>query len=176
MYYVRKMSKPPNLYKIKETADISAIPADFLGQEMRTAGNTLSVWRCESTDECGRFDAIKAALFASSEIAATQFLILDSEMLEAAGIRTKDIEGKTAYKGLSGLHVDLCDLTYEKVGVLLNLYHETSKMEDRIPKIEKEDFQKLALDAYKNDRLDEASMNEQLKKAIQKLVNKSKTS
>lgn len=176
VYYVRKLSKPANLYKIKESSDISQIPADFLGQEMRTQGNTLSVWRCGSIDEVGMSDAIKAALFVSTGIEATQFLILDSDMLSEAGIEVKDVTGKTAYKGLNELHSDLCELTYEKIGVLLNLYHRTSLIEGRMPKIEKAEFQKIALEAYNTDCLDEDEMNEKLLKAIHKVVEKSKVS
>ena len=176
MFYVRKLSKPPNLQKIQAASNPSDIPADFLGQEMRTSQNTLSVWRCESLDEAGIHDAITAALFASSEIAATQFIILDSEMLEAAGIQTHDNAGRTAYKGLNHLHTDLCELTYEKIGKLLALYHETSSLKDRIPKVEKKEFQQIALDAYKSDCLDEDAMNDHLQTAIKKLINNAKVS
>ena len=176
MYYVRKLSKPPNLYKIQQASDVSLIPADFLGQEMRTSGNTLSVWRCESLNTEDSMNAIKAALFASSEITATQFIILDSEMLEAAGIKTNDVLGKTSYIGLNELHTDLCDLTYEKIGILLNLYHQVSTSQDRIPKIEKKDFQRLALEAYSEGCLDENAMNDQFKKAMEKLLSKPKAS
>lgn len=176
VYYVRKLSKPANLYKIKESSDISLVPADFLGQEMRTQKNTLSVWRCESIDEVGMRDAIKAALFVSTGIEATQFIILDSDMLDEAGIKVVDVTGRTAYKGLNDLHSDLCELTFEKIGVLLNLYHRTSLIEGRIPKIEKAEFQQIALEAYNGDFLDEDVMDEKLQKAIHKVVEKWKAS
>lgn len=176
MFYIRKLSKPPNLQKIQLASDPANVPADFIGQEMRTSQNTLSVWRCESLDEEGRRDAIKAALFASSEISATQFIVLDSDMLAAAGIKTCDNAGKTAYKGLDHLHTDLCELTYEQIGKLLALYHETSRLAGRIPKIEKKEFQQIVLEAYESDCLDENAMNDHLQKAIQKLVLKSKAS
>lgn len=176
MFYVRKLAKPPNLQKIQTTTEITIVPADFVGQEMRTSQNTLSVWRCESLDEAGRHDAIVAALFASSEIVATQFIILDSEMLEAAGIKTCDSEGITAYKGLNHLHTDLCELTYEKIGKLLSLYHEASCIKDRTPKIEKKEFQQIALDAYRSNCLDESIMQDHFQKAIQKLIANSEAS
>lgn len=173
MYYVRKLSKTSNLQKIQNNPSPSIVPADFIGQELRTKENTLSVWRCESPDEEGRKDAIKAALFASSELSATQFIIFDSDMLEAAGIKTCDTVGKTGYKNLEHLHTDLCELTYEKLGRLLDLYYRTSHLKDRIPKIEKEEFKKIALEAYNSNCLDESKMDDHLRNEINKLVKKS---
>ena len=172
MYYVRKMSKPTNLYKIKEAKDIATVHADFLGQELRTSQNTLSVWRCENMDDVGYQNAIKAALFASSDIIATQLIVLDSEMLEAAGIKTEDVQGKTSYVGLNNLHTDLCELTYEKIGILLDLYRKTINLQDRIPKVEKKDFQDFVVDAHRNNLLDESGMDEKFKKAVGKLLDK----
>lgn len=173
MFYVRKLSKPPNLQIIQRGSNPQLIPADFIGQEMRTAQNTLSVWRCESLDKEGIQDAIKAALFSSSTISATQFLILDSDMLDQAGIKINDTRGKTSYKGLNHLHSDLCELTYEKIGILLQLYNEASQLEKRTPKVDKQVFQKIAIDAYHADCLDEDEMDEHFKNEIHRLIGRS---
>ena len=166
------MSKPTSLYKIKDAKDIATVPADFLGQELRTSQNTLSVWRCENMDDIGYQNAIKAALFASSDIIATQFIVLDSEMLKAAGIKTQDVEGKTSYAGLSELHTDLCELTYEKIGILLQIYQKASNLQGRIPKIEKKDFQDFVIEAHQNKLLDESGMDDKFRKAVGKLLDK----
>lgn len=176
MYYVRKLSKPSNLQKVKTATDLGTIPADFIGQEMRTSDNTLSVWRCESIDKDGIADAIKAALFVSSDICATQFIILDSDMLNKAGIKICDTEGSTAYRGLNHLHTDLCELTYEKLGTLLDLYQKTSQLANRTPKIEKEQFQKIALNALQDNCLDESKLTDHFKKGLNRLADNSKLS
>lgn len=174
MYYVRKLSKPSNLFKIKQESECANVPADFIGQELRTCDNTLSVWRCNSLDDEETNKAIKAAIFASSKIAATQFIILDSEMLKEAQIKICDNEGKTAYKGLNYLHTDLCDLNYEKIGTLLTLYHKTSELVNRTPKIEKRDFQKIVMEAYENGCIDGNSIDSHLQSDIQRLLDKEK--
>ena len=74
MYYVRKLSKTSSLYKIKELDDVKNLCSDFLGQEMRTSENTLSVWRSATLEGEDLNDAITAALLASSQVTTSQFL------------------------------------------------------------------------------------------------------
>lgn len=99
MYYVRKLSKPSSLFKLQALDNFQNIPADFLGQDLRTSANTLSVWRSESLNQEDINKAINAALLASSQVNTSQFLIIDSDALEQAGIRTDDTEpGITGYE------------------------------------------------------------------------------
>lgn len=50
MYYIRKLSKPNTVNKLKYMPNIGNTPADLLKQEWPTKGNTLSFWKCESLD------------------------------------------------------------------------------------------------------------------------------
>ncbi len=68
MFYIRKLSKPSNLQKVKSISNPAIIPADFIGQEMRTAQNTLSVWRCESLDQVEMRKAIIAAVNVNEKV------------------------------------------------------------------------------------------------------------
>ena len=105
MYYVRKLSKTSSLYKIKELDDVKNLCSDFLGQEMLTSENTLSVWRSATLEGEDLNDAITAALLASSQVTTSQFLIIDSDALRDADIQTDDSQlGKTAYIGFEKTH------------------------------------------------------------------------
>ena len=75
MYYVRKLSKTSSLYKIKELDDVKNLCSDFLGQEMRTSENTLSVWRSATLEGEDLNDAITAALLASSQVTTSQYRV-----------------------------------------------------------------------------------------------------
>lgn len=173
MYYVRKLSKPSSLFKITHLQKIGDLDADFLGQEMRTSGNTLSVWRSETLEKADLYKAIKAALLSSTQINASQFIIIDSDALAEAKIATDDHElGKTAYKGLEHLHTNLCELTYEKIGVLLKLYKDVCGLKERTPKIEKKEFKDIIHEANALNVLDISVLEEHMQKEITQLLSK----
>lgn len=172
MYYVRKLSRPTSLYKLKALDDIKNLCADFLGQDLRTSENTLSVWRSETLEESDLSKAINAALLASSQVNASQFLIIDSEALADADIRTDDSQlGKTAYVGLENLHTNLCDLTYEKIGRLLQIYCNICNDAQRTPKVEKSKFKGIIIEANRLGKLDATVLQEHMQKEIQNVLN-----
>lgn len=171
MYYVRKLSKPSSLYKLKTLDDVKNLSADFLGQDLRTTENTLSVWRSETLEAGDLNQAINAALLASSQVNASQFLVIDSEALANVGIRTDDSQpGKTAYIGLEPLHTNLCDLTYEKIGQLLQIYCDICNDMQRTPKIEKARFKEIIIEADNQGKLNMAILSDHMKKEIQKVL------
>lgn len=177
MYYVRKLSKPSSLFKIQTLEDIKTIYADFLGQDMRTKENTLSVWRSETLNPSDLDNALKAALLSSSQLNNTQFIILDSEELASVNITTSNEKpGVTAYKGLENLHTDLCELTYEKIGALLQLYKKISTNPERTPKIEKKRFKEIIVEANTLGVLDVSVLQEHMQNEIAKVLDSTKAS
>lgn len=171
MYYVRRLSKTSNLSKIRTMKSVQTMSADILGQEMKTTGNTLSVWRFSTLDSEEMNDALKAAVLTGTDIVKTQFIILDSDSLTEAGISTDDNQlGKTGYIGLEDTHTNLCDLTYEKIGILLSLYQKAIQDSKRTPVIEKEDMKKIILELQQNDKLNIQAVPEHLGEKISKLL------
>lgn len=171
MYYVRKLSKPSSLFKLQALDNFQNIPADFLGQDLRTSANTLSVWRSESLNQEDINKAINAALLASSQVNTSQFLIIDSDALEQVGIRTDDTEpGITGYSGLEGLHTNLCDLTYEKIGYVLQIYCKYCKDEQRTPKIDKGQFKQIIISANEAHCLNMKALQEHMQKEVQQVL------
>lgn len=171
MYYVRRMAKTSNLSKVRTMKDVQTLPADILGQEMKTTGNTLSVWRFSALDSEEMKDALKAAALTGTDIVRTQFIILDSKSLTEAGICMNDDEpGKTGYKGLESTHTNLCDLTYEKIGTLLCIYQKTIQDPKRTPCIEREEMKEIIFELHKEDKLNVQGVQEHLKEKINKLL------
>lgn len=171
MYYVRRLSKTSNLSKIKTMTNVQTMSADILGQEMKTTGDALSVWRFSTLDSEEMKDALKAAVLTGTDIVKTQFIILDSDSLSEAGISTDDSElGKTGYKGLECTHTNLCNLTYEKIGILLCLYQKIIEDPSRTPAIEREDMKKIICELHQEDKLNVQDVHEHLKEKIKKLL------
>lgn len=171
MYYIRKLSSTSSLYKLRDPKCTGDICADFLGQDMRTSNDTLSVWRSSTLNEKDVEPAICAALLSSSGIRATQFLIIDSDSLKEFGICTDDSEpGVTAFKGSESLHTNLCDLTYDKIGRLIQIFRSACTDTDRTPKIQKDQFKKIIIDIDKRGQLDLDKLEEHMKKEVQKVL------
>ena len=170
MFYIRKLSKKSNLFKIKSTETSANIAADVLKQELGTSGNTLSFWKCDNLDETK--DAIKAILLSTTSIETSQFIIVDDELLNKYQIETDDThEGITGYRGFENLHVDFCNLTYEKIGYILDMIKEIAEETNRTPELKKEDVKKYIIEVKEAGLLNQDSIRPELLSSINKYCN-----
>lgn len=165
MFYIRKLSKKSNLFKMKEASVNREVAADVLKQELGTTGNTLSFWK--SKDISDLKDAMKAILLSSTSIETSQFVIFDDEILDKYEIeRDFEQKGITGYKGFDHLHVNLCNLNYGKIGVLLDMIKEVSADKTRVPELKKDEVKKYIIEVKQEGLLDEDSIRPELKRAI----------
>ena len=166
MYYVRKI-KNSNLFKIKDCESCELLAADVLKQECSTTSNTLSFWKCDNLNDTT--DTIKAILLSTTAIETTQFIIINDEQLKAHGIETDDSEpGKTGYSGFENLHVNVCNLTYGKIGALLKIYKDNSTISECAPKIQKPDVKRYISEVKQAGLINEEKTNPDLLKDINK--------
>lgn len=164
MFYVRKLSKKSNLFKIRDVS-LEKVEADVLKQELGTSRNTLSFWKCDDMSQLS--DTIKAIILSTTSIETSQFIIVDDELLNKYGITIDETElGVTGYKGFEKLHVNLCDLNYEKIGNVLNMIREVSFDKTRIPELKREQVKNYIIEVRKNGLLDEDAIRPELKDAI----------
>ena len=120
MYYIRKLSKTSTVAKIKSLSSVNEMSADLLKQELATTDNKLSFWKCESLQD--KRDTLKAIILSGTKIDNSSFIIVDDNMLDNYNIIRDDSEkGKTAYKGYENLHVNFCELSYQKIGNIVTL-------------------------------------------------------
>ena len=170
MYYIRRLSKEKNAFRLKDAASAREIESDFLGQELRTSQNTLSVWRCNSLETEDLDQTIKAALFSSNGIITTKLIVLCEDEIMAAGIQVNDAPGKTGYAGLASLHSNFCNLTYERIGSFLDVSLGACKKSERVLTVQKNAFQEMIVDAHKNGKLIFTEMPEHLAKEAKRLL------
>ncbi len=164
MFYVRKLSKKSNLFKIRDVS-LEKVEADVLKQELGTSRNTLSFWKCDDMSQLS--DTIKAIILSTTSIETSKFIIVDDELLNKYGITIDETElGVTGYKGFEKLHVNLCDLNYEKIGNVLNMIREVSFDKTRIPELKREQVKNYIIEVRKNGLLDEDAIRPELKDAI----------
>ena len=167
MYYIRKLSKPNTVNKLKYMPNIGNTPADLLKQEWPTKGNTLSFWKCESLDNI--VDTIKAILLSTTGIEKSRFIILDDDMLDKYSIeRDFSKKGKTGYLGFEELHVDFCNLTYEKIGGIIMLTKESLSMEKRVVDLSIDTVKEYIKEVCDAKLINIEEINEDLLKDIKK--------
>lgn len=89
MFYVRKLSKKSNLYKIRDVS-LEKVEADVLKQELGTSRNTLSFWKCDDMSHLA--DTMKAIILSTTSIETSQFIIVDDELLNKYEISIDETE------------------------------------------------------------------------------------
>lgn len=172
MYYIRKLSNNPNIYKLKNTKNIESIDADILRQEFGTSNNTLSFWQCDNYNcEVEKKNAMKAILLSTSAIKTSQFIIIEDNIAKKYGLKTDDSEpGNTGYEGYEGLHINIVDLTYKKIGDVIEMLCEVVKNKDLTPKLEKEIVKCYIREVMEEDKLNESKIHKDLMKDINKYL------
>ena len=150
MFYIRKLSKKSNLFRIRDAISNSNIEADVLKQELGTTRNTLSFWKCEDITDMK--NVMKAILLSATSIETSQFIVINDEMLDKYGIeRNYEEKGITGYKGYENLHVK-----------------EISKNKTYIPELKREDVKRYIIEVKRDGLLDEENIRPELKAAIDK--------
>lgn len=169
MYYLRKFSKINTLSKIEYSEDVFDTPSDLLKQEFSTTQNTLSFWKFDSFNNLD--DSLKAVLLSCTKIEKSVFIIIDDKLLTKYNLRTDDTEpGKTGYLGYDKLHVNLCDLTYRKIGSVLNMIKDVSTIKEYRYELTKDEVKRLIKDVCISGKYDETNTNDQLKADINKYM------
>lgn len=167
MLYLRKLSNNPNYEKIKNADEIGDLAADILKQELATTNNCLSFWKCENIDDID--DTIKAILLSTTAIKCSRLFALSDEIINKYGFKMDDTEpGLTGYSGFENLHINMIELTYSKVGTVLNMLREAFQDPNSITKIDKAKVKIYIDEVIKSGRLNKEALNDDLLQDIEK--------
>ena len=143
--------------------------ADILKQELGTQGNTLSFWKCEKLDDS--MNTKKAILLSTTGIKTTMFYILTDELVEKYGLEMDDKEeGKTAYKGFEKLHINMKNLTYSKIGLVLQMLHEAFQIPELTCKMDKETVKACIEETIKANLMNVDALNDGLRRDIERSI------
>ena len=165
MYYVRKFSKPTSVNKLRALSDVNDLESDFLSQELRTSGNTLSFWKCEGPEQLE--DTVNTILLSTNKIETSQFIMIDESYLTESRIEIDHTKpGKTGYKNHADLHVDFCCLTYQKIGEIVGILKKVAASEDKMPKYERGKIKEILCRLHKDGLIDLDNTDEHLRSDI----------
>ena len=164
---VRKISRgkwPDN------PCSINCLQADAIS-DLRTQGNTLSVWRVENLNEIDEAVLALEKKKKTERIETITIVWEDEEVFLKKGITVNDtVEGDTVVTDLRPKHRDLSDLSYDSLGVISEIIMNSlnSSNTKRIPR---QDVKKILVNAYKNDRISEEICTESLNSELLNAVN-----
>lgn len=139
------------------------VSADAITICMKTAGNTLSVWQIDEEEKIK--DAVLAIVSGGEHLDTIDVICMERLELEEKGFRLQATPGRTPVKELSKQHIDLCDLTYGKLGILAELTVQVFK-EERVVRYTVGNLKKLINEAINLGRLQKNDLNESLRDKI----------
>ena len=76
--------------------------------------------------------------------------------------------GRTGYKGFEQLHINMVELTYSKIGAVLQMLNEVFKDPQYTVKLDRDKVKAYILEVKQAGLLDETALNDQLRKDIDK--------
>ena len=96
------------------------IPADAVTIDLKTSGNTLSLWRCGTGADRQVEEAALAIASAGDRVDKLDVVWVSGDDLLADGQTLRDTDGKTRVPKLVKHHVDIQNLDYVRLGKVAN--------------------------------------------------------
>jgi hypothetical protein len=139
------------------------VSADAITHCMKTQNNTLSVWQIEADDNVD--EAVLAIVAGHQHLESIDVITLTPAYLAQAGIEYTASKGRTPVTDLAETHINLIQLTYEKLGVIA--YHVVDRIvQERIVRYTKGTQKEMLKQAIHQGRLSLEDLNENVRKHL----------
>lgn len=156
----------------EDICDINDIGADLITSDLRTTGNTLSLWRIESEEELLTAALALSASSKTSKIESVSVVWIPEELFINKGIRIDDSNvGDTVIFDLAETHRDICELTYKKLGDIAEIIMNEILKAGHYKRFSKSEIKAALSTAYSNNRIKEEKCDERLIEELKKLSN-----
>ena len=150
--------------------------ADPITKCIKTSKNTLSVWVSSTNDfsSIEMKDLILAFASSTQQPATLDFILLDESILLSESIEIIETEGVTKFYQQNEKHRDLCNLTYEKLGIVSQHIMNQFSVKENSYRITLGKILELMADAVKGDspKIALADLSESWQKHVQKVLNR----
>lgn len=141
------------------------IPADAVTADLRTNGNALSFWRCE-TGNRGEFEDAALAIAASGDrIDKLEVVWIAEEELRSHGQTLKDTDGHTPISSLRKRHVDVHKLDYVRLGDVAQQIVVAIES-DRYLRLTKKTVTNLLVSAVQQKNLNLDKLNDKVREEV----------
>jgi len=111
---VRKIDRTN--WTLSEICSVADIPADAITNCLRTGGNKMSVW--EIKDEADIDEAALAIVATRDHLETFDVVVIEPDFIKEKGITLSPTAVSTPVDDLNDTHLDLCELSYSKLGII----------------------------------------------------------
>lgn len=119
-YYVRKIARAKWALLEQDAENIiENYKADTIANDMKTQGNTLSLWRVESMDKKDIDPVIVINSLLGDTISKIDLIFIPEDMIRDFALKQKD--GNTVVSKYCNLHYDIVSLTVKSIFFLLRM-------------------------------------------------------
>ena len=136
----------------KLPADPEDVAADAVTHDLKTLGQTLSVWRCDTTEDEMREVALAFAC-TMREPDPIDLVLLDVGALKSADIPMKNTPGNTLIADLNSRHVDLAELTLTRLVVIARHIAENVRSGTHCREFRKKEVRDIVAKAVQEGRV-----------------------
>lgn len=168
-FLVRKISRAK---WPEEMCDVVDLQSDAIS-DLRTTGNTLSLWRIEEESDLPNAALALSASSKSNKIENVSVVWISEELIDQQRIKIdENSEGDTVVSDLSNTHRDLCELTYKSLGDFAKILMKELIEKRRYKRYSKGEIKKALVKAYTENRIAEEKCTSELLAEIQKEMQK----
>jgi hypothetical protein len=121
MFLARKITRPK--WEQSSTVEPGEIAADAVTVDLRTTGNTLSFWTCDSAEDAKLKEVVLALAANGDRIDKFDIAWLAEETVRAEGLQVSATDGDTPVARLVKRHVDIERLDLVRLGKIASLIH-----------------------------------------------------
>ena len=167
----RKISRAK--WETSEDLGEAEIQADAVSADLRTSGNTLSFWRCASSDDDALRRAVLALAAAAERVDRIDVAWLATASVDDNGIARKDTLGNTPVASLRGDHVDLVQLDLKRLGKVAELIAEAVGNGNH-KRLTKKKVVEIVVQAVKDDLVAVDDLEPKVQEEVRKALDGSK--
>lgn len=142
------------------------IAADAVTADLKTTGNTLSFWRCESSSENDLKRAVLALAAAAERPDRLDVVYLDEQAVRESGLVTRDTAGDTPVETLREHHVDVEKLDLTRLGKVAQMVADAHRSSASHTTTKKQVVD-LVVQAVKDGVLSIADLKDKMRKEVE---------
>ena len=165
-YLARKIQR--SRWEEKLQADPEDVAADAVTSDLRTQGQTLSVWECGATeDEMREIVLALACVMKGSD--SMDLVLLDVNVLDSADVPIRRTPSNTPVVALNSRHTDLVELTLTRLGVVARHIADKVRSDTNCREFRKKEVRDIVIKAVHERRVRVESLKKEWQEEIQGL-------
>jgi len=162
MLFVRKINLAKWKQKLIDDNDHNSDPITI---DLRTSGNTLSLWRIKEESEEEIKEAVLALASNFERLGKMAVILINEEDLSKYSLDIKNNLGNGKYFSYNEEHFDIINITYNKLNPIGNIICEKVKADNFLP-FSKADVKEIIQNGINTGKLEKEHLHEKLQSEL----------